>query len=117
MLDFQRMVKPNIERVIIKPIPIENLSSSGVIVSGQLKAGENLLYGEIYDPGDTRFHKGQGVFYSEYSSSNVFDVKQMINGNKTFTEIQKEGWVVVAQDDILAYYDDDSEVSTTTKKG
>jgi len=109
------MVIPNTDRVIIKPIHIEELTSSGIIIAGQLKAGENLFYGEIVHQGDTKFEKGQGVFYSEYSAANVFDVRDIISGKKTFSEIQKDGWVVVAQDDIMAYYDH-STISKTAKK-
>jgi len=109
------MLKPNIDRVIIKPIHIEELTSSGIIIAGQLKAGENLLYGEIVDAGDTKFKQGQGVFYSEYSAANVFDVAEIISGGKTFSQIKEDNWVVVAQDDIMAYYDD-KQVPKTTKK-
>lgn len=99
------MVVPNTNRVIIKPIEIEELGSSGLVVAGQLKAGENLFYGEIVHPGDTKFEKGQGVFYSEYSSANLFDVRPLIDGSKSFKEVREDGWVVVAEDDIMAFYD------------
>lgn len=100
------MLVPNTYRVIIKPIPIDELKSSGVVIAGQLKAGENLFYGKIVHPGDTKFEKDQGVFYSEYSAANLFDVKPLMDGDKSFSDIQREGHVVVAQDDIMAYYDD-----------
>ena len=110
------MLIPNIYRVIIKPLPIEELKASGDIIAGQLKAGENLFYGEIVHPGDTKFKEGQGVFYSEYSAATLLDVRQLQSGEKSFSELTKEGHVVVAQDDIMAYYDDTTEVSTTAGK-
>jgi co-chaperonin GroES (HSP10) len=109
------MIIPNTHRVIIKPIPIEQLKSSGLVLAGQLKAGENLFYGKVVHPGDTKFKEGQEVFYSEYSAANLFDVKPLIEGTKSFADMKDEGYVVVASDDVMAYYDT-SEVSTVTKK-
>ena len=108
------MLVPNIQRVIIKPILIDEIKSSGLVLAGQLKAGENLYYGEIIHPGTTKFKKGQGVFYSEYSAASLIDYRAVIEGTKKFSEVSKEGLVVVAEDDILAY--DDSEISKTTKE-
>lgn len=99
------MITPNIQRVIIKPIPIDQLKSSGLVIAGQLTAGENLLYGQIIHPGGTRFKKGQGVFYSEYSAANLLDAKAIIEGDRPFKEVRDEGHVVVAEDDIMAFYD------------
>lgn len=99
------MIVPNIDRVIIKPIPIKELTNSGLIIAGQLKPGETLLFGEIVHPGDTRFKAGQKVFYSEYSSAGILDAQAMLDGEKSFGELSREGLVVVAQDDLMAYYD------------
>lgn len=109
------VVIPNTHRVIIKPFPISELKSSGLILPGQLTAGENLFYGEILHPGNTKFVKGQGVFYSEYSAANLIDVKPILEGNKSYTDMKDENYVVVAEDDIMAYYDA-SEISTTATK-
>lgn len=106
---------PNTHRVIIKPLPIKELKSSGIILPGQMKVGENLFFGTIEHPGDTKFKKGQEVFYSEYSAAALVDVRSYLSGDKSFAEISDEGFVVVAEDDIMAYYDD-SKISGTTKK-
>lgn len=106
---------PNTNRVIIKPQPIKELKSSGIILPGQMKVGENLFFGRIEHPGDTKFKKGQEVFYSEYSAAALVDVRSYLSGEKTFAEVSEEGFVVVAEDDIMAYYDD-PKVSRTAKK-
>lgn len=107
---------PNVQRVLIKPVPIKDLQTAGgIVLPGQLKVGENLLYGEIYHPGTTKFHKGQGVFYSEYSAAAILDVKPVLNGDVSHLNSKEDGLVVVAEDDIMAYYDD-SEIPTTPKK-
>lgn len=100
------MIVPNIERVIIRPVVVDELKGSGIVLAGQLKAGENLFYGEILHPGDTKFKKGQGVFYSEYSAANLLDLRACASGERKLSELQKEGAVVVAEDDIMAFYDD-----------
>lgn len=99
------MIIPNIQRVLIKPISVNEIKSSGIVLSGQMKAGENLLYGEIIHAGTTRFEKGQKVFYSEYSSAAIMDYEALISGTKNLSELQKEGMVIVAEDDIMASYD------------
>ena len=104
------MLAPNTHRIIIKPIPINELKASGLIIAGQLKAGENLFYGEIVHQGDTKFAKGQNVFYSEYSAANLFDVRELLTGGRSFADVQNDGFVVVAQDDVMAYYDDSGEI-------
>ena len=102
---------PNTHRVIIKPIEISELKSSGLIIAGQLKAGENLFYGLIEHPGDTKFAKGQGVFYSEYSAAALIDAKAILSGEKDYSDLSRESFVVVAEDDIMAYYDDTAPIS------
>lgn len=96
------MIVPNTHRVIIKPIKIKS-TASGLVLGGDqgMKAGENLLFGEIIHPGDTKFVKGQKVFYSGYSASAITDVQKMNEGISALAE----GLVIVAQDDIMAYYD------------
>lgn len=108
------MIVPNTQRVIIKPIIIDEIKSSGLVIAGQLKAGENLFYGEIIHPGDTKFKEGQAVFYSEYSAASLIDYRSVVDGSKTFSQVSKEGLVVVAEDDILAY--DVSEIPETSEK-
>lgn len=85
-------------------------------MAGQLTAGEHLFYGEIISAyeGDTRFKLGDTVYYSEYSSASLFDYAAVVDGSKTFSDAKKEGLVIVAEDDIMAY--DITEVSGTTKK-
>lgn len=85
-------------------------------MAGQLTAGEHLFYGEIvasYSP-DTKFKEGDTVYYSEYSASSLFDYASVVDGSKSFTEAKKEGLVIVAEDDVMAY--DYREVSKPTKK-
>ena len=106
------MLVPNRGRVLIRPVLIDELKSSGIVVAGQLKAGENLLYGTISAVAtDSAFVIGQRVFYSEYSAANLIDYRPVADGSKKFSEVQKEGLVVVAEDDIMAY--DPTEVSET----
>jgi hypothetical protein len=111
------MLIPNIDRVIIKPIPVTELKSPTVVLtlSKELGAGENLCYGKIVHAGDTKFAVGQEVFYAEYSAAVILDMQAIIRGEKNLTKAQEDGWVVVAQDDIMAYYDI-SEVSVPTEK-
>lgn len=110
------MIVPNTQRVLIKPVTVEDVKiGGGIVIPGQQKAGENLLYGEIIHPGDTRFKKGQFVYYSEYSAATIIDFPSLVSGAKTFAEITKEeGFVIVAEDDIMAY--DAVEVPDATKK-
>lgn len=105
---------PNANRVIVKPIPINDLKSSGIVLPGNLVVGENLLFGKIFHPGDTKFVKGQYVFYSEYSAASILDAKSLLEGTLSMSKATEGGLVVVAQDDVMAYYDA-SEISTTTK--
>lgn len=104
---------PNTNRVIIKPIPINDLKSSGIVLPGNLVVGENLLFGEIFHPGDTTFKKGQYVFYSEYSAASILDAKSLMEGTLSMSKASEGGLVVVAQDDVMAYYDA-SEISTAS---
>lgn len=107
------MIVPNTQRVLIKPISIEQLKDSGIIIPGQLKAGENLLFGKVVHGGDTKFHQDQEVYYSEYSAARVFDYKSLSDGTRSLGDVKKEELVVVAADDVMAY--DTVEVPKTTK--
>ncbi len=111
------MLIPNTDRVIIKPIQVTELKSPEFVLtlSRELGAGENLCYGEIIHAGDTKFSVGQQVFYAEYSAAAILDMGAIVSGEKTIVEAKKDGWVVVAQDDIMAFYDD-SEVSESSEK-
>lgn len=98
------MIVPNIQRVLIKRINREEDKNSGLIVPGQLKAGENLFYGEVIHPGTTKFKKGQHVYYSEYSAASLIDVGSVFAKKFTMGEAmaQKNIYYVVAEDDIMA---------------
>ena len=111
------MLIPNTDRVIIKPIQVTELKSPEFVLtlSRELGAGENLCYGEIIHAGDTKFSVGQAVFYAEYSAAAILDMGAIVSGEKTIVEAKKDGWVVVAQDDIMAYYDN-KEVSVSSEK-
>lgn len=91
------MIVPNTHRVIIKPIKLKKVG--GILLQGDVSVGENLLYGEIIHPGDTRFKKTQKVYYSGYSASAIVDAEKLELGSGA----SKEGLVIVAQDDIMAY--------------
>lgn len=99
-------IKPNDDRVIIKLLSRKDVYDSPILVEGQLKAGENLLFGEVVDGGSTRFHPGDLVYYSEYSAARMYQLGKLKRGEfKTMTELQDEKNVlyVVAADDIMAY--------------
>lgn len=112
------MLKANIERIIVKPVEQQALSQSNIIMPGQMKTGENLLVGIVEEPGETKFKKGQIVYYSEYSASAVVDLNGLFKGTMTFGEISKNtdiAYIVVAADDIMAY-DDDLSLKLPEKK-
>lgn len=93
------MIRPNKGRVLIKRLEIsDKIKTSGVLISGQLKAGENLFIGEIVHAGDTSFKKGQTVYYSEYSAAALY----AFDKKKSLSEVMKEPFYVVADDDIMA---------------
>lgn len=99
------MIVPNTERVLIKRVNREEDKQSGLLIPGQLKAGENLFYGEIIHPGQTKFKKGQHVYYSEYSAASLIDVGSVLAGKLTLGQSMNEKHIyyVVAEDDIMAY--------------
>lgn len=70
------MITPTTGRILVKKIDRKDASTdSGLLVPGQMLQEENLLYGEIIHPSDSKFTKGQIVFYSRYSATNIFDEK------------------------------------------
>lgn len=102
------MICPNTNRTLIKRVSNESVSNS-IIVPGQLKAGENLFVGEIVHGGDTKFIKGQIVYYSEYSAAAITDMAAVMRKEKTLGQAtsEKEVLYVVAEDDIMAYEETD----------
>lgn len=86
--------------------------TSGIVLSGQIEAGENLLFGEVVHAGDTRFEKGQHVYFSKYSAVNVIDYQSVLDGKISLSDAQKESQIICAQDDVMAY--DDRTVSKTS---
>jgi co-chaperonin GroES (HSP10) len=101
-------VIPNSERVIIRLIQQARISP--VLLPGQLKAGENLHCGEIIDPGETKFKKGQIVYYSEYSASQFYNLGSVFRGEQTMGEVMNEAYFIVSADDIMAYEKDIFEI-------
>ncbi len=79
---------------------------SNILIPGQLKAGENLLYGEVMEAAEgSKFKPGMRVFYSEYSVSAVHPVGKIMAGDLTMGDGLKEEnkMYVVSEDDIMAY--------------
>ena len=84
-----------------------------VLIPGQLKAGENLHCGKIIHQGNTKFKKGQVVYYSEYSAAAMLNIGSVLRGEQTLGDALKDPIYVVAADDIMAY---EKEVIDETKK-
>lgn len=99
------MIVPNTQRVLVKRVNREEDKRSGLIIPGQLKAGENLFYGEVVHPGDTKFKKGQHIYYSEYSAATLIDVGSVFKNKITMGQAinEKNVYYIVAEDDIMAY--------------
>lgn len=95
------MIVPNSNRVLIERISNEDVQTNGIVLPGQLKAGENLFIGKVFHPGNTQFQKGQTVYYSEYSAASITDMSKVLN--KTGTRGEAKTYYVVAEDDIMAY--------------
>jgi len=94
---------PNIERVLIRLIEASR-EITPILLPGQLKAGENLHCGEIVHPGNTKFKKGQIVYYSEYSASELINFGSVLRGEQELgVAMSGEKYYVVAADDIMAY--------------
>lgn len=98
------MLVPSTDRVIIKPLKdIQPKDNKQLIIAGQPIAGENLKIGQIVHAGDTSFKKDQYVYFSEYSAAAIYDLVPVIEGDKTMGEAMQEAYVIVAQDDVMAF--------------
>lgn len=95
------MIVPNSNRVLVQKISEQEMSTSGIVIPGQLKAGENLFVGRIVHAGDTKFTEAQIVYYSEYSAASITDMSDVLakKGNRS----EAKTYFVVAEDDIMAY--------------
>ena len=98
---------PSADRVIVRYVNLGNAlnAQQNILIPGQLKAGENLLMGEVVHPGTTKFKVGQLVYYSEYSASAVINMGSLKRGEESYTEAVRDEnkFIVVAEDDIMAY--------------
>lgn len=103
------MIKPNIDRVLIKKVKSELMQDENILLPGQLKVGENLFAGEVVDAGDSILRVGQLVYYSEFSAARVIDMGRVLRGEMTIDEVIKEDNLlyIVAKDDIMAMDDYD----------
>ena len=99
--NIKLQVLPNTERVIIRLV--QQAKVSGLLVPGQLKAGENLHCGEIVHAGNTKFKVGQIVYYSEYSAAQFFNLGSVLRNEQALGEAMNEKFYIVAEDDIMAY--------------
>lgn len=99
------MLKPNTNRVLIKPLSKSDKITSGQTVEDQLiKAGEDIFVGRVVDGGDTGYQKDQIVYYAEYSASLIFDMSKYLADKESIDEAMAESniFVLVAKDDIMA---------------
>ncbi len=101
---------PNTDRIIIQYLDIsaQLKSTSLVLIPGQLKAGENLLAGIVVEMGkSTKYQKGQIVYYSEYSASQLTDIGDLLRGRGQLSDMKKQEnqFIVIAEDDIVAMED------------
>lgn len=103
------MIKPNIDRVLIKKVKSELMQDENILLPGQLKVGENLFAGEVVDAGDSDLRVGQLVYYSEFSAARVIDMGRVLRGEMTIDQVIKEDNLlyIVAKDDIMAFDDYD----------
>jgi len=103
------MIKPNIDRVLVKKVKSELLQDENILLPGQLKVGENLFAGEVVDAGDSNLRVGQLVYYSEFSAARIIDMGKVFRGDMTINEAIKEDNLlyIVAKDDIMATDDYD----------
>ena len=110
------MIKPNIYRILIYPIKLEGITAgAGIVLAGTVKPGENLLYGVVIDPGTTKFKVGQEVFYSEYSAAGLVDARKIQAGDVGALS-SRHPIAVVAEDDVMAYYDDIRDLKEALKE-
>lgn len=103
------MIKPNIDRVLIKKVKSELMQDENILLPGQLKVGENLYAGEVVDAGDSDLRVGQLVYYSEFSAARVIDMGKVLRTEMTIDEVIKQDNLlyIVAKDDIMAFDDYD----------
>lgn len=109
------MIKPNIDRVLVKKVKSELMQDENILLPGQLKVGENLFAGEVVDAGDSNLRIGQLVYYSEFSAARIIDMGKVLRSEMTIDEVIKEDNLlyIVAKDDIMAF--DDEEYFKTIK--
>ena len=62
------------------------------------KLSSNVIY-------QTEFKKGQKVMYSQYSATALVDAKAVVEDELSIADAKKAALVVLAQDDVMAYYD------------
>lgn len=99
------MIKPNTNRVLIKPISKNPTIPQGAVIENELiKAGEDIFVGKVVDGGDTGYVKDQVVYYAEYSASLIFDMGKFIKGEETEEQARADSniFVLVAKDDVMA---------------
>lgn len=110
------VIVPNKERVLVRLQSGNTLvPKNELLMPGQLKAGENLLFGEVVavpkpwvsDSGEKResaFKVGQFVYYSEYSAAALYPLGKVKTGELSLGEALKEDnkVYVVSEDDIMA---------------
>ena len=104
-------IVPNTDRVLVKNLSPKELTigSSGIVMAGQLVAGENLYIGQVVHGGDTKFKPGQIIYYSEYSAAALYDLGSFLRDEKNWIETTKDPYVIVAQDDIMAFEELDKD--------
>lgn len=102
------MIVPNKGRLLVSKVKGEVFQDNNIVLPGQLKSGENLFAGEVIDPGETKLHKGQLVWYSEFSCARIVDMGKVLRGEWKVDEAIKADNLlyVVAEDDIMAYDND-----------
>src|SRR5690242_6924823 len=102
---MKQVIVPNDDRVLIKYLDYGEIKKSQIVLSGQLRAGDNLLIGRVVHPGKSKFKVDQLIFYSEYSAAALMQFNKVVRGEWTPGEALKKenGFVVVAEDDIMAY--------------
>lgn len=114
------MIKPNIDRVLIKKVKSELMQDENILLPGQLKVGENLFAGEVVDAGDSDLRVGQLVYYSEFSAARVIDMGRVLRNELTIDEVIKEDNLlyIVAKDDIMAFDDYDfKQIQSASQEG
>ena len=117
MKEKKNRIIPNTYRILVRRIEVPQVSH--ILTPGQLKAGENLLAGIVIHPGDSKFKKGQLVYYSEYSASAVFDIGAVLRGEKEYGEVLQDKLYIVAKEDVMAFEEgiyDPAKISRITQE-